>query len=269
MADKALLVGINNYASAPLRGCVNDVLDMASYLVDCHNFAREDIRLLTDERATTEEIKLRLKWLTSDLKAGDRIVFHYSGHGAQAATRNPKEEIDGLDEILVPVDFDWSDSKMIRDKYLNKVFKKLPQGVKFAWVNDSCHSGQLTRALPAKPKKRKILEAPRFYPTPACVGWRNGSALSLGYAVTSVSDMNLNVGFISGCRSDQTSADTEVNGRPCGALTHFLLKTLRGQGSGKPLNVVCDLVNKQLRKGGYSQCPQVEGNMANLPFLGK
>jgi hypothetical protein len=50
--NRALLVGINSYPGAPLNGCVNDVTDMANFLVDNCNFTMSDIRLLTDARAT-------------------------------------------------------------------------------------------------------------------------------------------------------------------------------------------------------------------------
>ncbi|MFA6233844.1 MAG: caspase family protein, partial [Bacteroidota bacterium] len=90
MADKALLVGINKYPGAPLSGCVNDDLDMAHFvtLAEKCGFDPKTVRLLTDERATTKEILSRLDWLVSDLAPGDRILFQYSGHGAQVATRS-------------------------------------------------------------------------------------------------------------------------------------------------------------------------------------
>jgi len=99
MTDKALLVGINAYPGAPLAGCVNDVTDMAAYLTKEAKFDPAGIRLLVDARATKAEIETRLKWLVKDAKPGDRLVFHYSGHGTQVADRTG-DEIDGLDEVI-------------------------------------------------------------------------------------------------------------------------------------------------------------------------
>ena len=50
MAKRALLIGINKYQidGADLRGCVNDVEDVSSALVDCYGFKKSDIAVLTD-----------------------------------------------------------------------------------------------------------------------------------------------------------------------------------------------------------------------------
>jgi hypothetical protein len=98
--DKALLVGINKYPGSPLAGCVNDVVDMADWLVKFRNFDPKSVRLLIDGRATTSAIRTRLHWLVEGLKPGDRILFHYSGHGAQVATRDKQGEVDGKDEVV-------------------------------------------------------------------------------------------------------------------------------------------------------------------------
>lgn len=103
--DKALLVGINSYPTAPLRGCVNDVVDAAKFISEKCGFSSQNVRLLTDDRATTQAIIDRLNWLVDGAKAGDRLYFHYSGHGAQMATRDHAGELDGLDEVICPPEF--------------------------------------------------------------------------------------------------------------------------------------------------------------------
>ena len=37
--NRALLVGINKYPSSPLNGCINDIQDMADFLVGKCKFA--------------------------------------------------------------------------------------------------------------------------------------------------------------------------------------------------------------------------------------
>jgi len=265
--NRAFLVGINAYTSAPLNGCVNDVRDMASFLVEKCAFSHSDIRLLVDARATKSAIVERLEWLINGVKAGDRILFHYSGHGAQVPTRNTSGEVDGLDEVICPVDFDWSDGHMIRDKEFHQIFSSVPSGVKFAWISDSCHSGDLSKEFPRIAGQAKTISPP------VDINWRLQTAkekkiraMGMGKAAS-----ESNVALISGCKSDQTSSDASFGGRPNGALSYFLLKELlSASGLSKPLTSVVTNVNSSLKMAGYSQSPQLEGCeiLMGSPFLG-
>lgn len=264
--DRALLVGINTYPSAPLLGCVNDIEDMADFLVAKCAFKEGDIRLLADARATTSAILERLQWLTSGLSAGDRVLFQYSGHGAQVPTRNPAGEVDGQDEVICPVDFDWSDTRLIRDKQFHQIFSAVPKGVKFIWVSDSCHSGDLTRGMPAN----KIIQ--RRYPVPADMRWRQivarqASIVPFGFSRAAT---QLHIALISGCQSSQTSADANFDGKPNGALTYFLLKQLSSvNGLRHPLRKIVPAVVRALKNAHYDQVPQLEGSreLMSRPFL--
>ena len=273
MVDKCLLVGVNAYPDAPLSGCVNDVKDMAGYLVAEHGFAPSSIRMLVDKRATTAAIIERLHWLVKDAKPNDRIVFHHSCHGTQVATRNPQDEIDGKDEVLCPVDFDWSEKHLIRDKALHEIFSRLPNGVKFVWIADCCHSGSLDRDITRPPKgakKGKVLGA-RFLAPPADIEWRLKGADHLGHVASKLhartTSSPLNVAFISGCKDTQTSADATFGNRANGALTYYLLKNLKAK-KDLPLTDLVKLVRADLKKNGYSQEPQVDGTRAGVAFLG-
>jgi metacaspase-1 len=262
--NRALLVGINTYPGAPLRGCVNDVMDMAHFLTKSCGFAMNDVRLLTDDRATTTGILDRIGWLLTGLKAGDRVMFHYSGHGAQMATRNPQGEVDGLDEVICPVDFDWSDAHAIRDKQFAQIFSAVPKGVEFVWVSDSCHSGGLTRDM-APPAANGAVSVPRMMPVPADLAWRVQTAREAGIAPMGVQKaaQKANVALISGCKSDQTSADAVFHNRANGALTYYLLQTLGTKDAlGEPLSNLVKQVNSALRKARFAQQPQLEGTAA-------
>jgi len=266
--NRALLVGINAYPSSPLEGCVNDVTDMAEFLVSNCAFDRDSIRLVTDGRATKAAIVERLGWLLSGLRKGDRVLFHYSGHGAQMPTRNAQGKVDRLDEVICPVDFDWTDAHAIRDKDFNRMFSEVPEGVEFVWVSDSCFSGDLARAFPRLVDGK--VARPKTLTPPADINWRlqtakakNIKAMGFFHSVD-----NLNVALISGCRKDQTSADAVFAGRPNGALTYYLLKTLEKNGKISVMKAV-EMVRSALSKAGYDQQPQVEGSkdLANVPFL--
>ena len=73
MADRALLVGINKYPGQPLNGCINDVDDMAAYLVKERGFGPGAIPYLKDGQATTANIVAGLNALVAGLQAGEPI----------------------------------------------------------------------------------------------------------------------------------------------------------------------------------------------------
>jgi len=161
---KALLVGINNYAipNSDLRGCVNDVENMKQMLISNFNFDSSLIKTLTNYQATTDEIKNSLRELVRGAKAGDTILFHYSGHGSQTTDLNA-EEPDGVDEIICPHDLNWH-KNMITDDFLYSVFKDVSSAVQLIVISDSCHSGSLLRNMIGE--KNRAYNLPRYLTPP-------------------------------------------------------------------------------------------------------
>lgn len=268
--NRALLVGINAYPGNELRGCVNDVTDMADHLVKNCDFKVEDIRLLVDERATTAGIRERLDWLVGGLKPGDRVLFHYSGHGAQFPVRDAQGDVLRVDECICPVDFDWSIAHALRDKQFYEIFSSVPEDVEFIWVSDSCYSGDMARVMMPKGRKAKMM------PMPQDIAWRLRTAqtrrLKLPGFVHVMKDFH--VALVSGCTATQTSADAafgpEDNLRYNGALTRYLLDRLAAADGSKQslLKVVTD-IRAKLRTEGFDQEPQIEGagDLVKHPFL--
>lgn len=143
---RALLVGINDYPDPAnkLEGCVNDVFMMSSVLQES-GFDPAEIRVVLDDRATTQGIMDRLHWLLDGVRDGDERVLFYSGHGAQIPGYSAKDEPDHIDECLVPYDFDWSPAHAILDNQFCELYSQLPYDSYFVAVFDCCHSGGLTR----------------------------------------------------------------------------------------------------------------------------
>jgi len=143
---RALLIGINDYPDPAnrLEGCVNDVY-LVSSVIQESGFAPEDIRIVLNDRATTQGIMERLHWLLDGVRDGDQRMLFYSGHGAQMPGYDIKEETDHVDECLVPYDFDWSPSRAILDKQFLELYSQLPYGSHFIAMLDCCHSGGMTR----------------------------------------------------------------------------------------------------------------------------
>lgn len=83
---KALLIGINYFGQkGQLRGCINDVKNMSSYLNQSFGYAREDMVILTDDQQnpmsqpTKANILRAMHWLVKDAEPNDSLFFHYSG----------------------------------------------------------------------------------------------------------------------------------------------------------------------------------------------
>jgi hypothetical protein len=150
---RALLVGINAYPNPAnrLEGCVNDVFLVSSLLQES-GFQPEEIRVVLDERATTANILDRLHWLLDDVQSDDERVLFYSGHGAQIPAYGAHQEVDRLNECLVPWDFDWSLEHAITDKQFVSFYSQLPYESHFAAIFDCCHSGGLTREGGLRPR---------------------------------------------------------------------------------------------------------------------
>lgn len=263
---RAVVVGINAYPGAPLKGCVNDAVDVSNWLVNHHGFRTEDVRMLTDTRATKGHMIERLECLVKESRPGDLAYFHFSGHGSQMATRDGHGEVDKLSELVCPHDFAWDDYHAFLDYQFLAIFSGFQPGVRFWWVADCCHSSgleSLSRSIAEMP-----VETPRTYPIPPDMAWRIRAAEEKGLRpVVEPREMwKMNLGFLSGCMSNQTSADTVVNGRPCGALTHYLIETAT-QHPDMPLEKLATTLQGLLGKLGYSQRPQAGGNIIQSPLL--
>ncbi len=276
MARKALLVGINRYKipGADLRGCLNDVKNLRAVLTAYYGFAAKDIVTLTDFAATTKNMRSAISKLVTGAKKGDVLLFHYSGHGANVPDKNG-DEADRRDEILCPTDLDWKDPLL--DDWLRKTFNKLPAGVSFTVIMDCCHSGTNTRAI--LPLDAPV--TPRYLPNPwdlmAAESGRRlrgkvSGSLRRSAPARRKKDLvatNIPEVLVTGCRDTQTSADAHIGGSFNGALTYNLVATIKATRGRLTYRELHAGTVKRLRRGGFSQVPQLEGRASafNRPFL--
>jgi len=260
---RALLVGINKYApalNADLRGCVNDVENMHTVLINKFGFNPDDIRVLTDFRATKDAIIDRLDWLVDDISEGDELVFHYSGHGSQTRDRNGDELEDGLDEILCPTDLDWNNP--LTDDYLYKIFKIVPHGVFLTMFCDACHSGSMTRGIVGNPTAKDVDCSPRYLEPPFDIKARAVNRKLKVRTIGAKQDKSnpQNHILISGCRDDQTSADAFIDGKYQGAFTWALTSVIAEDSNITFKEAHARAVNKL--NAGFTQVPQLSGDDA-------
>ena len=169
--NHALIIAIGDY---PEDGgwhwisSENDATHIQSALLR-NQFKSEHIKELKNEEATYHGIISEFEDLLQKLKFGDVVFCHYSGHGQQVTDDNG-DELDGLDEAIVPydspIDFTvgvYEGERLIRDdligEYLMKFRNKCGEEGQVVFIMDSCHSGTGTRGIGRSRGTSKIMAA--------------------------------------------------------------------------------------------------------------
>lgn len=140
---RALCVGINQYPTAPLYGCVADA---QSWQATLSGLGFNDVTVLIDQQATRDAILGRLTHLVTTSGPGDVVVFQYAGHGTQLPDVDNDEaggDTPEMDEAICPVDF--ADGHFLIDDDIGRVFDQVPDGVNLTCFIDCCHSGTISR----------------------------------------------------------------------------------------------------------------------------
>lgn len=140
-------VGINSYQTPTLwkelDNAVNDVERVRTTLVERYGFDAPDPLVLTDDEATTQNIRDLLDALRRDLQPDDNLVFFYAGHGAEVRDVVAGEEV-GRTGYLVPVDVkgpaaDYA-SQYLGVEALLEALAKVPARHVLV-ILDACYSG--------------------------------------------------------------------------------------------------------------------------------
>jgi len=258
MIKKALCVGIN-YAGTEfaLRGCLNDADDW-THLLHANGFT---VQQLKESQATRDNILGGLTTLISELHAGDVGVFTYSGHGTWLPDTNG-DEPDGKDEAMCPYDMGEDGRNLIVDDELCVVLSKLHADASLVFVADCCHSGTLYRMAPLQDRdtyvKHKMIPPATFTQDPAALA-------KLDRALTQPVRTNKvlpGLVYFSGCRDNETSADAEIAGRPCGAFSFWATKAFgRGVSLGSTYGDIYADIRKSLPNYNFTQTPQMHADI--------
>jgi metacaspase-1 len=298
----ATLVGCN-YAGTryELRGCINDVLAMRDLLVSRFGFAPADVAVLTDDAGvapTGANIKRALGDMVARAAPGDVLFFHYSGHGTFVPPVKPGRR---HDEAIVPCDFN-----LITDVDFREVVDRVPRGASFTVVSDSCHSGGLidnekeqigpssvdNNLAAATPASAARTCRARFIPCAALVDHLSGASgvdashhaadhlLALFGADASARFLRHDSPaarpdagiLLSGCQTDETSADVEGSsgsGKACGAFSNAVQAVLAAHPAPMSNREVVRGARAALAEQGFRQhpCLYCSDDNADAPFL--
>ncbi|KAL1988186.1 hypothetical protein VTN96DRAFT_716 [Rasamsonia emersonii] len=279
---KALLIGINYFGQkGQLRGCINDVRNMSTYLNQNFGYAREDMVILTDDQQnpmsqpTKANILRAMHWLVKDAQPNDSLFFHYSGHGGQTPDLDGDEE-DGYDEVIYPVDFRVAGH--ITDDEMHRIMvKPLQAGVRLTAIFDSCHSGSALD-LPYIYSTSGVLKEPNLAKEAGqgLLGVVSAYARGdMGGMVSSAMDFlkkatqgdkayektkqtktsPADVIMWSGSKDEQTSADANINGEATGAMSWAFITALKKNPQQSYVQLLNSIRDELATK--YSQKPQL------------
>ncbi|CAK7239974.1 MAG: Ca(2+)-dependent cysteine protease [Sporothrix thermara] len=292
---KALLIGINYFGQrGQLRGCINDVRNMSSYLVEHFGYRREDMVILTDDQQnpmsqpTKENILRAMHWLVKDARPNDSLFFHYSGHGGQTRDLDGDED-DGYDEVIYPVDF-RTHSHITDDEMHRIMVLPLQAGVRLTAIFDSCHSGTAldlpyiysTQGILKEPNLAKeagqgLLNVISSYSQGDLSGvahnimgfFKKATGGDEAHARTLATKTSpADVIMLSGSKDDQTSADATIASQATGAMSWAFISSLKKnpqQSYVQLLNSIRDELSTR-----YTQKPQLSSSHpldTNLLFV--
>ncbi len=127
-----------NIVSCNLSGAVNDATSMRDLLIGQFKVKSENAHLVTDRDAGVDGFVRELKWLVATAKAGDQVVFVFSGHGSQLPD---KTKPSGKASVIV-----LADEQLVQSDFFKKFAASMKSnGVNSTFIFDSCFSGGMSR----------------------------------------------------------------------------------------------------------------------------
>ncbi len=156
---RALLIAIDKYTPPPgtkiagtarsvfrdLDGCINDARSMQSIISSRFQFNASKIDTLYNDAATRVAIEQQMLALLKKSEPNDIAFIYYAGHGSRVPN-SLSNEVDKIDESMVPSDTWKPGVEDLRDKQLAGIFNQfIDKGVKLTVIMDCCHSGSLSR----------------------------------------------------------------------------------------------------------------------------
>ncbi|MEG4854832.1 caspase family protein [Microcoleus sp. B5-D4] len=301
----ALLIGVNFYFPhrlpegnyyKNLRGCVQDINHVETYLKDTFNLTSDQIIKLTATASdnpnqpqeppellpTYENIVAKFKEITAKAQPQDQVYIHYSGHGGRAKTIfESLKGFGGLDEALVPTDIGQPNSRYLRDIEFAKLLEEMVEKeLVVTLVLDSCHSGGATREMSGDDRIRGegfIDTTPR--PTDSLVAplqelaqnWQTATENSRNITVVNgLLPEPKGYTLIAACRDHEFAYEKVFEGTERnGALTYFLLKALRQYGTEISVEALSAKISNQVHNEFVGQTPMLMGETDRTFFGGQ
>lgn len=127
---RALIIGLNNYPGAPLKGCINDATNVFNSLErNGDNSPNFDCKLITDDK-----VKVTKGYLNTEIESlfdcnCDTALLYFSGHGSMTSTGG----------YIVTPDYSKGDEGISMDSILT--LANSSKATNKVIILDCCHSG--------------------------------------------------------------------------------------------------------------------------------
>ena len=267
---RAFLVGISTYRANGRTAWVNihgrEDVDSLTPALAKKGFS---VKTLVDEQATYQGVTSSLKSLILETKKGDIVFIHFSCHGQPVEDGllkgYPKDEKDGYDEAIVPIDAGrvyspngYKGEKHLIDDELNGYIRSLrtkigPKGMLYVTI-DACHAGE---------SSRKGIETVRgtneALTSQASTKYNPPRSNVRHYQIEK--GMTLSpVLFIEACQARERNTEIRVNGKEFGALSYNIWHTLNHMSS-------FGLKSKDFFKTAIEASTKVKGHLPRTQTL--
>lgn len=201
-STRALVVGISTYQHiTPLQFAHRDAEAFAEFLRSPAggSVPETQLKLLTNEKATSAQIESALSWLMSESQPGDQAIIYFSGHG------DVETKVSDNSGFLLACNAgksNYSAGGAVPMKYLQEVIDTLSveKQVRVLLIADACRSGNLAGAE---------------------TGGANTTALAM-------SKQFANEIKIMSCQPNEVSLESQEWGGGHSVFSYYLLDGLRG-----------------------------------------
>lgn len=226
-------------------------------------FPEENIYQISDAEATQAGIIAAFERLAENVAEGDIVYIHFSGHGQQVMDNNG-DEIDNLDEAIVPYDSPmlfspgvYEGERLIRDDQLNALTAAIrrrcgPSG-QVILVLDSCHSGTGTRGM-AKARGTTTIMAPASFKADRMTG-----ETTMGITNTDEEGIAPMASFFGASPRELNYETLDDQSRPVGSLSYAISTALASMKEAYSFEELFDHVKTKMKVLAPRQNPQWEG----------
>jgi len=219
------------------------------------------VQTLVNEQATYQGITSSLKKFITETKKGDIIFIHFSCHGQPVEDGllkgYPKDEKDGYDEAIVPIDAGriyspngYKGEKHLIDDELNGYIKSLrtkigPKGMLYVTI-DACHAGESSR------KGIETVRGTNEALTSKTDVKYNPPRSNVRHFQIEKSTLMSPVLFLEACQSRERNTEIRVNKKEYGALSYNIWNALNKMKS-------FDKKSKDIFKSAIEASIKIEG----------